>query len=150
MTISQKSQYAVRAMLELAKYQGTGPVKAARIASAQSIPLRFLENILGELKQAGFVESVRGKEGGYRLEGRPEEISMGDVIRLTEGPPHSPEGTAGQAATRGYALDAGGVLLPVLEKAHKAMMDVYDQTTLRDLLERELAARESRVLDYAI
>jgi Rrf2 family protein len=149
-TISQKSQYAVRALLGLAQYQGTGPVKAARIASAQSIPLRFLENILGELKQARLVESVRGKEGGYLLRGQPEAISVGDVIRLTEGPMHPAGRVAGRSVAEGRTRDLGGVLLPVWEKAQKAMMDVYDQTTLRDLLEHELAARESSGLNYAI
>ncbi len=71
MVLSQKSQYAVRAVFELAKKEGSGPVKAANIAAAQFIPVRFLENILGQLRQAGIVESVRGKEGGYRLAGRP-------------------------------------------------------------------------------
>jgi Rrf2 family protein len=70
MILSQKSEYAVRAVLELAKKEGSGPVKAAMISSAQSIPVRFLENILGQLRQAGIVDSVRGKEGGYLL-GRP-------------------------------------------------------------------------------
>jgi len=84
--ISQKSQYAVRALLELAKRQGSRPVKAAEIATAQWIPMRFLENILGQLRQAGLVESVRGKEGGYRLARPAEQVSVGEIIRLVQGP----------------------------------------------------------------
>ncbi len=86
MVLSQKSQYAVRAVFELAKRHGNGPVKAARIAEAQHIPVRFLENILGQLRQAGIVESVRGKEGGYRLSRRPQQVTVGEVIRLIQGP----------------------------------------------------------------
>ncbi len=82
MILSQKSQYAVRAVFELAKRHGAGPVAAARLAEAQYIPLRFLENILGELRQAGFVESVRGKEGGYRLSRPPAQVGQAANMRI--------------------------------------------------------------------
>jgi Rrf2 family protein len=86
MPISQKTQYAVRAVFELAKRQGRGATKISEIAEAQAIPQRFLENILNHLKGGGFVESVRGKEGGYLLVRPAKELTVGQVLRFVEGP----------------------------------------------------------------
>jgi len=153
--LSQKSQYAVRAVLELAKRHGSGPVKASLIAEAQYLPVRFLENILGELRKAGVVESVRGKEGGYRLSRSPQELSVGDVIRLVQGPLsavdcHANGGATGAAGGGECALSSGCVLLPVWERAQEAMMAVYEGTSFGALVEEERAARGSEGLHYAI
>jgi Rrf2 family protein len=86
MRISAKVDYAVRAMVELAAADGEKPVKAERIATAQGIPLNFLENILGELRHAGLVRSHRGAEGGFRIAKPAQEITVADVIRAVEGP----------------------------------------------------------------
>jgi Rrf2 family protein len=86
MRVSAKVDYAVRAGAELAAAAGQGPQKGERIAQAQEIPLKFLENILLDLKHAGLVQSQRGVEGGYWLARAPEEISLADVIRAVEGP----------------------------------------------------------------
>ena len=85
MRVSAKADYALRAVIELAA-SADGPVKGERIAQAQEIPLKFLENILGDLRQAGIVRSQRGVEGGYWLARPPEEISVADVVRTVEGP----------------------------------------------------------------
>jgi Rrf2 family protein len=85
MRISAKVDYAVRAAIELAA-TGGDPIKGEVIADAQGIPLKFLENILGDLRQAGLVRSQRGVDGGYWL-GRPaEEITVAEVVRAVEGP----------------------------------------------------------------
>ena len=86
MRVSAKVDYAVRAGAELAAAAGEGPVKGDHIATAQKIPLKFLENILLDLKHAGLVQSQRGAEGGYWLAKDPAEISLADVIRAVEGP----------------------------------------------------------------
>jgi Rrf2 family protein len=86
MRISAKADYAVRAMAELAASAGRGPLKADSIARAQGIPLRFLLNILSELKHARIVQSHRGAVGGYELARPPEKITLADVIRAVEGP----------------------------------------------------------------
>jgi Rrf2 family protein len=86
MRISAKVDYAVRAAVELAATTDEKPVKAERIATAQEIPLNFLENILGELRHSGIVRSHRGAEGGFRLARPAEEISIADIIRAVEGP----------------------------------------------------------------
>ena len=85
MRVSAKVDYALRACAELAA-AGDGPLKGDRIAQAQQIPLKFLENILLDLKHAGLVQSQRGAEGGYWLSLSPEEISLAEVIRAVEGP----------------------------------------------------------------
>jgi len=84
--ISSKADYAVRATAELANAAGGGPVKADAIARAQAIPVRFLLNILTELKHAGIVRSHRGAEGGYELARPASKIMLADVIRAMEGP----------------------------------------------------------------
>jgi Rrf2 family protein len=86
MRISAKADYAVRAVVELAAAEGDKPVKAERVATAQQIPLNFLENILGELRHAGIVRSHRGAEGGFRLAKPANEVTVADVIRAVEGP----------------------------------------------------------------
>ena len=85
MRVSAKADYAVRAAIELAAAKNP-PLKRDQIASAQGIPVKFLENILGELKHAGIVQSQRGAEGGYWLARPPEEVTLADILRVTEGP----------------------------------------------------------------
>ena len=78
--------YALRAGAQLAAASSDGPQKGDHLARAQKIPLKFLENILLDLKHAGLVQSQRGAEGGYWLAQPPEEIAVADVIRAVEGP----------------------------------------------------------------
>jgi Rrf2 family protein len=86
MRISAKADYAVRAVVELAAAPDEKPVKAERIATAQEIPLNFLENILGELRHAGIVRSHRGADGGFRLAKPADQLTIADIIRAVEGP----------------------------------------------------------------
>src|SRR3954462_7843384 len=84
--ISQKLEYAMRAMIELSTRRGGTLVPARAIAESQQIPLRFLEQQLGALHKAGLVESFRGAGGGCRLARAPEEIRVADVVDAIEGP----------------------------------------------------------------
>src|SRR6185436_5153590 len=86
MRVSAKADYALRAVIELAVIGGESPVKGERIAQAQEIPLKFLENILGDLRHAGIVRSQRGAEGGYWLARPADEITLAEIIRAVEGP----------------------------------------------------------------
>ena len=86
MRVSAKADYALRAVIELAVIGGDAPVKGERIAQAQEIPLKFLENILGDLRHAGIVRSQRGVDGGYWLARPADEITVAEVIRGVEGP----------------------------------------------------------------
>lgn len=83
--LSQRTRYAIRALQHLADRFGEGPVQLSEIAEAQNIPAKFLTVILSEMKRAGLVETMRGKEGGYWLARQPAEITYGDVVRLTRG-----------------------------------------------------------------
>jgi Rrf2 family protein len=84
--ISAKADYAMRALLLLAVDETGKPVKGQHLATTQGIPLKFLENILTELRNAGIVASQRGAEGGYWLARKPSEVTMADVIRAVDGP----------------------------------------------------------------
>src|SRR5258708_21125645 len=85
MRVSAKADYAIRAMVELAA-AGAGPVKGERLAQAQQIPINFLENILGDLRNGGLIRSQRASEGGYCLPPPPPEINPPQVIRPVAGP----------------------------------------------------------------
>lgn len=89
MHVSAKADYGMRALLELAAVYETNPtrlVKGEAIATAQDVPLKFLEGILRQLRQAGIVASQRGAEGGYRLDRNPSDVSIADVVRALDGP----------------------------------------------------------------
>jgi len=146
MNLSQKCQYALRSLLELARRAGQGPVSVGEIASAQAIPPRFLELILGELKHAGFVESRRGIQGGYMLAVSPASLSVGDVIRLVDGP-IAPVKCVGGRETD-CPLYGNCAFLSLWERATTAVEDVYDSTNFQDLLDADRAAK--KVVDYCI
>jgi Rrf2 family protein len=84
--LSRKSKYGLKALLVLAQQDGRGPVLVADIATQEAIPKKFLEAILLDLNRRGFVQSKKGKGGGYFLRRAPAEISVGEVVRSLEGP----------------------------------------------------------------
>ena len=130
MRVSAKTDYALRAAVELARYHSDEPVKGERIASAQSIPLRFLENILGELRKAGIVDSRRGVDGGYMLARPASEIALADVIRAVDGP------LANIGGTRPDALSYEGAAEPLRDvwvAVRAALRSVLEETTVADV-----------------
>jgi Rrf2 family protein len=86
MKLSTKGKYGVRALFEIARNFGKGPLAIKEIAERQKISLSYLEQILHKLGKAGIIESVRGPHGGYELARRPAELTIGDVVRALEGP----------------------------------------------------------------
>ena len=84
--LSKKSQYALKALSYLVEKQNEGPILISEIAEKKKIPLKFLENILLELKKAKILDSKKGKGGGYFLNVNPEDISLARIIRLVNGP----------------------------------------------------------------
>jgi Rrf2 family protein len=144
--VSAKTDYALRAALELAAAADEKPVKGERIATAQAIPLRFLENILMQLRHAGLVESRRGAEGGYRLARPAAEVTLADVIRAIDGP------LAGVSGARPETLDFVGVAEPMRDvwiAVRAALRGVLERVTLADVVAgglpphvRELVADE--------
>ena len=131
MRVSAKTDYALRAAVELAAAAGDGtPVKGERLATSQSIPLRFLENILLQMRHAGLIESRRGADGGYKLAKPPEEITLADVIRAIDGP------LAGVSGQRPETLDFKGRSEPLREvwvAVRASLRSVLEQVTLADV-----------------
>jgi Rrf2 family transcriptional regulator, cysteine metabolism repressor len=139
MLLSQKCQYALRAIFEVAKRSGEGPIKIDAIASAQAIPPRFLAAILHQLKQGGFVQSRRGSEGGY-LSARPaERLSVGEIIRFIEGPVAPVACVATEDEAAACPLRGSCVFMSMWKEAQQAVENVYDRTTIQDLIDREAA-----------
>ncbi len=134
MRVSAKADYAVRAAVELAA-SAAGPVKGERLSESQGIPLKFLENILGELKHAGLVRSQRGTEGGYWLARPAAEITIADVIRAVEGPLASVRGESPESL--GYSGSAKPLnSLWVAVRAN--LRAVLESVTLADVASGEL------------
>ena len=132
MRVSAKVDYALRAMLELA-VAADGLVKSERIATAQGIPQKFLENILLDLRHAELVTSRRGVEGGYALARPAGEISLADVIRAVEGPIATVRGARPEDVE--YVGAAAG-LRPLWLDLRSAMRGVLEETTLADVVAR--------------
>ena len=149
MNLSQKCQYALRALFELATRRGEGPISTGEIAQAQAIPPRFLELILAQLKQAGYVESQRGARGGYRLAASPDALTVGEVIRLVEGP-LGPVKCLASPDQADCPLMGRCVFLGLWERAYDAVSQVYDSTSLQDLIDQAGAAEERYVASYCI
>jgi Rrf2 family transcriptional regulator, cysteine metabolism repressor len=149
MPISQKTQYAVRAVFELAKRQGRGATKISEIAEAQAIPQRFLENILNHLKGGGFVESVRGKEGGYLLVRPAKELRVGQVLRFVEGP-LSPVECIVDGKKVPCSMYGHCAFRSLWKRAEKALEEVYDGTTFEELVKEEANDCRERGADYSI
>jgi Rrf2 family protein len=85
MKLSRKSDYALRALFSLVAYRGQGPISIRTLAEQNDIPRRFLEQIMLDLKSRGWVESIAGRDGGFVLAKRPEEITMGEIVRHFDG-----------------------------------------------------------------
>lgn len=141
--------YALRAVFELAKRWNAGPTKAGEIAEAQAIPARFLEVILGELKHGGFVESRRGKEGGYMLSRPPGGLAVGQIIRFVGGSLSPVSCMAGSPKDR-CRLYGDCAFLSMWERAREAVAGVYDSTTFQDLVDEDRTKRGKYVPAYAI
>lgn len=133
MILSQKCQYALRAMYEITLREDDWPIKSGDIAEAQAIPPRFLENILAQLKQGGFIDSKRGKEGGYMLADPERAVTVGEVIRFVQGPV-VPVHCMIDAGASDCPFGQDCPFLNMWERARDAVVEVYDATTFRDLI----------------
>ena len=135
--VSAKADYALRACIQLAAAEGEGPLKGERIAQAQEVPLKFLENILGDLRQAGLVRSQRGVEGGYWLARPADEITLADVIRAVEGPLANVRGVRPDSVTYPGAAEP---LRDVWIAVRASLRSVLEAVTLADVARGELPA----------
>jgi Rrf2 family protein len=136
MRISAKGEYAIKAMLDLAMHRAGGLVPIQEIAARQSIPQRYLEQVLLALKGAGLLTSKRGSSGGYHLTRSPEQITVGQVLRAVEG-----SAAPFEAEARGrHGLD-GHDLVDLWNEISEAVSGVVDRLTFGDLAARAAERR---------
>ena len=142
MRVSAKSDYALRALIELAARAESGPVSAEELGRAQEIPHNFLQAILADLRRAGIVISQRGQAGGWRMARPPEDVSVADVIRAVDGPLVSVYGLRPEAVAYN---ESAQVLQHVWIAARSSLRDVFEKVSIKALAEgrlpRSVAAR---------
>lgn len=142
MRVSAKSDYALRALIELAARADSGPVSAEELGRAQEIPHNFLQAILADLRRAGIVISQRGQAGGWRMARPAEDVSVADVIRAVDGPLVSVYGLRPEAVAYN---ESAQVLQHVWIAARSSLRDVFEKVSIKALAEgrlpRSVAAR---------
>jgi Rrf2 family protein len=136
MKLSKKSEYGLRALLELTLAHGTATLQRQDIAARQHIPIEFLEQILLALKRAGLLSSRRGAKGGYTLIKQPKDISLGHVIRILDGP-LAPIGCVSKTAYQKcsdcpYANKTQCPVQHVMGAVRDAIADILDNYSLAD------------------
>ena len=144
--VSNKCEYALRAIFELVLNEGDKPMKTQEIAAAQNIPLRFLEVILVGLKHSGIVLSKRGNNGGYILAREARDINVGEVISLIDGRNNRSKKhlIPGQQHVGDIAFSR------LWNRVNTSISQIYEETTFQDLLEEDIAARNPEVSNYVI
>ena len=143
MRLSAKSDYAVRAAVELA-CSAEGPTKGEDLARAQEIPLKFLENILSDLRHAGIVRSQRGAVGGYWLAKDPQDVSVADIIRAVDGPLATVRGQRPEdIAYQGSAEPLARLWIAV----RSSLRGVVEHVSLADLASGKLPTKINKLAD---
>lgn len=132
MKISTKGRYALRLMLDVALNDAKTPVRIKDIAERQQISDKYLEQIVSSLNKAGFVKSLRGPQGGYRLTKKPEEYTVGMILRLIEGS-LAPVACLDDDINNCTRADRCPTLI-LWEKLYDAISEVVDNITLADLI----------------
>ena len=135
MRVSAKSDYALRALIELAARADSGPVSAEELGRAQEIPHNFLQAILADLRRAGIVMSQRGQAGGWRMARPPEDVSVADVIRAVDGPLVSVYGLRPEAVAYN---ESAQVLQHVWIAARSSLRDVFEKVSIKALADGRL------------
>jgi len=132
MIVSTKGRYALRVMVHFAQRGGEEYIPLKEIAEHEGISQKYLESIMTSLSKAGFVDAVHGKGGGYRLNRRPEEYTVGGILKLTEGSLSAVSCTSqgASACSRSECCNA----LPMWERLDKLINDFFEDITLADLL----------------
>ena len=151
---SAKSEYAVLAILALSLHSGQGPLQVRAIAQKEKIPVRFLEQVMNHLKKRGFVESVRGPYGGYRLTKSPDQIRLGEVLQAIEGPLVAID--AAERRQRESLNGANGrgeksaILMEIWEAVSASLKEHLDSITFKELSERKKELDGKQVLMFHI
>ncbi len=135
MIVSTKGRYALRVMVHFARRGGEAYIPLKEIAEAEDISQKYLESIMTTLSKAGFVDAVHGKGGGYRLNRRPEDYTVGSILKLTEGGLTAVSCTSqgASACSRSQCCNA----LPMWEKLDRMIDEFFEGITLSDLLREQ-------------
>lgn len=141
MKFSTKGRYGIRAMFDLAMKYGSGPVSLRTIADRQGLSEHYLEQLIGSLRKARLVKSIRGAYGGYQLSRAPKEITIGDVIRTLEGPVIPTECVSDDEAYQ-CANTEDCVTRIIWERLKEKIDEVLDQMTLEDLCQHALEKQQ--------
>ena len=135
MRVTAKSDYALRALIEISRRDDGAPVSAEELGRLQDIPHGFLQAILADLRRAGVVRSQRGQAGGWLMARTPREVSVADVIRAVDGPLVSVYGMRPEAVQYN---DSASVLQHVWIAARSSLRDVFEAVTIRALADGRL------------
>jgi Rrf2 family protein len=153
MKLSLRGEYALRALMALGENFDRGIIPIQTISEQQTIPKRFLEQILNDLRSGGFVESRRGMAGGYRLARPPEEITLAALISHIEGS-LGPTPVFNERASRGRQRpdEYHSAIRSVMKEVRNAILKILEEVTVADLCERarKLRGDASSVVDYVI
>ncbi len=135
MIVSTKGRYALRVMVYFVLHGGEGYIPLKQIADAEGISQKYLEAIMATLSKAGFVDAVHGKGGGYRLNRKPEDYTVGSILKLTEGSLNTVSCTTQgpNACNRATCCHT----LPMWEKLDGMVNEFFEGITLADLLKSE-------------
>ena len=145
MTISTKGRYALRVMIDLALYSNGDYITLKDISARQEISVKYLEQVIALLNRAGFLHSLRGNNGGYRLARKPAEYTAGDILRAAEGtlaPIACLQNQPNQCMRRDVCTTLG-----FWEKYYAVVNDYVDSVTLQDLADQAKATAGN---DYSI
>ena len=143
MKITKKGEYALRGLLALASVYGEKTLNLREISRQERIPYKFLEQIMTLLKQTDFVESTKGKYGGYALSRPPKTITLGQIIRAVDGP-LAPVGTAAKIKKQMQTEERHPGLFFALLEVRDAISDILDKKTLADVCEKSMELAGSK------
>ena len=150
MKVSQKATYGIMAAQDLTLQNGSAQVQAKAIAKRQAIPLRFLEQVLHAMKNAGLVDSLRGAQGGYTLSKKPTDVSLANIVEALDGPLSAATARGATARRLRGQLKPESLLADVWERVHQAELGVLGTVTLKELAERQQQLEQERTLMYHI
>lgn len=142
MKLSTRGEYGLQAMFDLAQHYGEGPISIKIVAERQGISEHYLEQLIAALRKAGLVKSVRGAQGGYILSRDPEEITVGDIIRVLEGP-IAPVDCLNADESESCARAETCVTRGIWEKVRDSISDVLDSFTLADMVAKASKMRQN-------
>jgi Rrf2 family protein len=146
MRLTYKGDYSIKIILELAMHHGKGVMTIQELSKKGDVPIKFLEQVLLDLKRGGFVESKRGKKGGYELAKRPDQIKLGEIVRYIDGPTEPIACVSDRY--KGCKEADRCVLRNIWQRVDGAISGIIDNITFEDLAQQ--SQRQRLANDYSI